>query len=232
MARPVNLEKPGRSSGADVYLRLRDMAIDYEFAPGQTIKETAVAEQLNVSRTPVREALNRLVTEGLITFQKNRGFFCRTITADELFYQAEVRLGLELMAVDLAIERASDKELKALGVFWRRVEEREARTSSLKMAHNDERFHEMIAEAAHNPILLEMLHNINARIRFVRKLEVEKHVRKGADFKHHHNIASGLEQRDKKAARAALTTHLTFTKADAVEVLRRGLEKLLNTKSS
>lgn len=223
--------QPGtrRVSGAEVYERIREMAINYQLIPGQTIKETNLAEQLEVSRTPVREALNRLVTEGLITFQKNRGFFCRSITADELFHQAEVRLGLELMAIDLVIERASDKEIKEIGEYWKRVESRQARTSSLTMAHRDERFHEMIGEAAANPILLEMLRNINARIRFVRMLEVEKAVRKGADFQHHHSIIHGLQKRDKKLARAALQKHLTFTKADSIEVLKLGLEKILNT---
>lgn len=221
-----------RLSGADVYARIRDMAIDYELVPGQTIKEATVAEQLEVSRTPVREALNRLVTEGLITFQKNRGFFCRSITADELFDQAEVRLGLELMAIDLVIDRASDKKIKDIADYWTRAESREAKSSSLTMAHHDERFHEMIVEAAANPILLEIVRNINARIRFVRRLEVEKAVRSGADFKHHNNIMRALSQRDKKAARQALETHLTFTRADSIEVLKLGLEKILNTKLS
>ncbi|NRB18367.1 MAG: GntR family transcriptional regulator [Rhodobacteraceae bacterium] len=225
-------ENTKRISGAEVYSKIREMAIDYDFVPGQTIKESQLAEKMNVSRTPVREALNRLVTEGLITFQKNRGFFCRTITANELFFQAETRLGLELVAVELAVKRADDQALRAISAFWKRVEKRAPKTNSLTMARHDERFHEMIAEASGNPILVDMLSNISARIRFVRRIEVKHAVRAGANFKHHTTIADAMLRRDAAAAKATLIEHLTFTEADSIEVLKLGLEKILNTNLS
>ncbi|MGE4612201.1 MAG: GntR family transcriptional regulator [Paracoccaceae bacterium] len=223
--------KGSRFSGEEVYNAIREMAIEYHFAPGETIRETRLATHLNVSRTPVREALNRLVTEGLITFQKNRGFFCRTIGADELLYLAEARLGLELMSVNLAIERATDAQLRTISDFWIDADANAAKSSSAKMARKDEKFHDMIAKASQNTVIRNFLNNISARIRYVRRLEVEKKVRVGADFKHHFLIAEALINRDNKKAEEEIVTHLKFSNKDAVEVLSIGVGSLIARKA-
>ena len=63
-----------------LYDTLRRMASDFAFKPDARINESALATQLDASRTPIREALNRLVAEGFLTFQSGRGFFCRSLS--------------------------------------------------------------------------------------------------------------------------------------------------------
>ncbi|WP_245498821.1 GntR family transcriptional regulator, partial [Mesorhizobium sp. M2A.F.Ca.ET.029.05.1.1] len=82
-------------TGPRVYEEIRRMAMDYRFKPNERINEVALAARLNVSRSPVREALQRLVTEELITFQTNRGFFCRGFDVDEIVNLSDVRAVLE-----------------------------------------------------------------------------------------------------------------------------------------
>ncbi len=75
MADPIG---PFRSADR-VYDAIKSMAITYGFRPGERINEVDLARQLDVSRTPLREALNRLVTEGFLTTRLNKGFFARTL---------------------------------------------------------------------------------------------------------------------------------------------------------
>src|SRR5690606_31139082 len=78
-----------------VYAAIRRMAVNFEFRPEQRINEVELAAALNVSRTPVREALNRLVIEGLITLVPNKGFYCRPFDAEQIMSLFEVRTALE-----------------------------------------------------------------------------------------------------------------------------------------
>ncbi|TIM19969.1 MAG: GntR family transcriptional regulator, partial [Mesorhizobium sp.] len=105
-------------TGPRVYEEIRRMAMDYRFKPNERINEVVLAARLNVSRSPVREALQRLVTEELITFQTNRGFFCRGFDVDEIVNLSDVRAVLEDRSVRLAIQRATDEELAALVDWW------------------------------------------------------------------------------------------------------------------
>ena len=68
-----------------VYQTLREMAVDFRLKPGERINEVALARALGASRTPLREALNRLVSEGFLTFEPGRGFFCRKLMVKDVY---------------------------------------------------------------------------------------------------------------------------------------------------
>ncbi|MGE0630339.1 MAG: GntR family transcriptional regulator [Hyphomicrobiaceae bacterium] len=216
----------GKNTSERVYDTIRNMAIDYEFRPDENINESLLAAQLGVSRTPVRDALNKLINEGLIVFRSNRGFFCRSLSADELLHLAEVRLGLEKLALELALARGTDQQRKDLLQFWSDVDARIPSLTTREIARLDEQFHERIFQMTENTILLGMIQQINARVRFVRQIDIEQPMRKGADFKEHFNIARALIERKDKEAMEALTRHLTFTADDAVKALREGLVRI------
>ena len=82
------------SSVDRVYATLRDMAINFDFKPGERLNETALTSKLNVSRTPLREALNRLVAEGFLTLAKGQGFFCRPLSPEQILELYQLRLSL------------------------------------------------------------------------------------------------------------------------------------------
>ena len=87
------------------------MAMTFHFLPGERLNEAILAKELGVSRTPLREALNRLATEGFLTFSANNGFFRKSLDVKEIFDLYEFRMYLELSAVKLAVERATDEQL-------------------------------------------------------------------------------------------------------------------------
>src|ERR1700743_403542 len=79
-----------------VYEQLKAMAISYEFKPGERLNEGELAKRLGVSRTPLREALNRLNTEGFLRFTPGKGFFCRELDAHEIFALYALRQSIEV----------------------------------------------------------------------------------------------------------------------------------------
>lgn len=97
-----------------VYRRLRDAIVEGRFAPGMRLVEQALAKQLGVSRTPVREALRHLEADGLVVIERNRGAAVRPLSAPEVFDLYELRGRLESYAAELAAQRASDLQRSVL----------------------------------------------------------------------------------------------------------------------
>jgi uncharacterized protein (TIGR02421 family) len=93
------------------------MAMTYQFKPGERINEVALARRLEVSRTPLREALNRLAAEGFLTMVPNRGFVGRMLDATEIYQLYEFRCEIEETIIRLACERATEEELLDLEHF-------------------------------------------------------------------------------------------------------------------
>ena len=98
----------------DLYQALKQKAVDFSIRPGDRLNEGALAKELGVSRTPLREALNRLVAEQLLEFRPGAGFFCRALDAKSIFDLYELRAFIEAAAIRTACQRASDADLAAL----------------------------------------------------------------------------------------------------------------------
>jgi len=90
------------------------MAVSFDLKPDERINESELAERLGASRTPLREALNRLVAEGLLVYRSRKGFFCRPLQPKLIFDLYEARLAVEKEAVRLACERATADDVAAL----------------------------------------------------------------------------------------------------------------------
>ena len=109
-----------RADGVErVYDRIKQMAIEFSFEPGQKVKEGVLAAAFGVSRTPVREAMNRLVTEGFLTFVPNRGFFCRDIDLEEIAELYQIRAALEVWAFRRACADVPSDHLARFCDRWR-----------------------------------------------------------------------------------------------------------------
>ena len=105
------------SSVDRVYKEVRRMASNFEFKPDERINESALSSELGASRTPLREALNRLVAEGFLTFQNGRGFFCRSLSPGRILDLYEARQAIECEALHRSVERASDEDLREVADY-------------------------------------------------------------------------------------------------------------------
>src|SRR5580658_10369684 len=150
----------------NIHRELRDMAITFRFLPGERLNEAILAKELGVSRTPLREALNRLSTEGFLTFSANNGFFRKPLDVKEIFDLYEFRMYLELSAVKLVVERAGDEQLEEIEKFAEESAREEPGRTIDDLVALDEQFHEMLIKLTGNVQMLNSLRNINARIQF------------------------------------------------------------------
>ncbi|MGD9921067.1 MAG: GntR family transcriptional regulator, partial [Pseudorhodoplanes sp.] len=157
-----------------LYYELRDRAMRYDFKPGSRINEKALGEQLGVARATLREALNRLVAEGLLEFVLNKGFFRKAISVDEVFDLYQVRIALERRAVLLAIQRASDADIAAVKDYWVGVMQRSEKLATGDLLLADEEFHRRLIALSGNKELASFMEIVARRIHVARHIDIEQ----------------------------------------------------------
>jgi DNA-binding GntR family transcriptional regulator len=215
--------KSSNGSGPQVYDLLRDMAVNFHFRPGQRIKESEIARQLSMSRTPVREALGRLASEGLLSFEPNRGFTSRELDHRETLELHEVRECLEARAFRLACAHAEADEIAGLREFWREIARRKDGLAVDELVEADEAFHLRLAALGRNRELLRMLESINARIRFIRRIEIQRPQRRETTFSEHEEILRCLDMRAVGKGTKMLSSHISLSAEDALNAVKDGL---------
>ncbi|MBR8510278.1 transcriptional regulator, GntR family [Burkholderia orbicola] len=208
----------------EIYEQLKQMAVLYEIRPGERFNELELAERFNVSRTPIREALNRLVAENLLVFVPNRGFFIRELEGKDVFDLFELRRSIETTAVMLACERASDNDIKALRRFWKQVMKNAARMSSAELVVKDEQFHLELAALSGNAEIGRVLQGINARIHYVRWVDVDQ--RRNEAFTEHLEILDALAERDAARCTTLTDTHIRWRMEEITRVVQASVVKL------
>lgn len=207
------------------YQALRSKAIDFEFRPGEAVKVLALAKQLNLSRTPVKEALNRLVTEGLFEATE-QGFIARSPDADEIVDLYELRSVLETAAFQLACQRAEDREIEALAAWWSGVSPGYADLSISETTRLDETFHERFALLGGNRELVHQLRQICARIRFFRTIDLDYQSYRAPYYDDHVAIIEALGRRDAAAGQEIIARHIGISRERAVEVIKEALARI------
>ena len=212
-----------RADGVErVYDRLRSMAMGFGFEPGQKVKEGALAAEFGVSRTPVREALNRLVSEGFMSFVPNRGFFCRDIDLDEIAELYQIRAALEGWAFRAACAQVQDGELARFCEVWGDPA-RPGAFATLDLY--DAGFHAALAGLCGNALLARQLGEIGDKIGVFRNLELEDLRRREKTLSEHQGIVEALARREAEAGAALLERHIVESAANALAAARARLER-------
>jgi DNA-binding GntR family transcriptional regulator len=207
-------------TSARVYEILREKAITYNLRPGAHVNEAALAAELNVSRTPVRAALNRLASEGLMTVIPNKGFFRQPLDIDAVRSLFEVRMAIEVLSVQLFCERASSEDVRQLRDEWNRIRPKHAGAAPEAIVEADEAFHLALARGSRNPEVLRLVGELNARIRFIRTVAMERPRFRDGAFIEHHEIIDAIEARNAAAAAELMTGHIRLTLDDVTVLVR------------
>ncbi|MGO4910002.1 GntR family transcriptional regulator [Pseudorhodobacter sp. W20_MBD10_FR17] len=222
------------SSVNRVYLTLRQMATDFVFKPGERINETALTTKMNVSRTPLREALNRLVAEGFLTFVLGKGFFCRPLSPNKILELYQLRCALETEAVVRAIENATTSEILDVVNYLNEVEKSYVVCTDLnELLRMDEEFHQKLAALSGNEEILKFLAITNERIRYVRIINHRQlRDQKGnsasdnTSMSAHRVILEAVRTRDTDGAVSALRNHIERRSEQTVELVRVAYSQL------
>ncbi|MBJ3776030.1 GntR family transcriptional regulator [Acuticoccus mangrovi] len=205
------------SSSQRAYDELRELLMRFALLPNQKINEVMLAAQLHTSRTPLREALNRLVAEGLLNNQ-GRGFSVPDLKPEVVRDLFEARLEIECSTARLACERASDEDLKALSDFLTESASESPNVSVDRLIELDIRFHDTIARLSQNQVLRSLLSNLNDRIHLIRWIAMEG--RRDNTQAQHRKILERIEARDKEGAAAAMRRHIIHRNDDILAAIK------------
>ena len=192
----------------EVYVRLRSAIIKGHFAAGERFVERSLTARLQVSRTPIREAIKRLEQEGLVVCYPHRGCFVRSPSFDEAREAYEMRRVAEGFAGELAATRATDAELQAIHDLVKATRVRlEAGDREELLLRNDE-FHSLQARGAKNTFLEQHLKTLWAYVDLVRGRWWMEADRAFATQSEHEAIVEALLKRDPLAARERNVAHV------------------------
>lgn len=207
--------------GEEVLNRLRDMAIFFEFKPGERLNEASLAQQLGVSRTPVREALMTLAHEGFLE-QAGRGYMRRRFDVQEMKDLYELRLGMEKECCVYAVHRATDAQIDELAAYLDHSRSVSSDTPVTELVKLDEGFHQRLAQMTGNAEMERMVIWMNRRIRFMRWISMNGKMRDGTQ-KEHTALLEALRRRDEAAMIATITQHISLRQDQIVEAVTKGL---------
>jgi DNA-binding GntR family transcriptional regulator len=211
------IPRSGNSFSDRVERALRDRILHGDIAPGERLNEVEIAAELGVSRGPIREALQRLASDGLIELQAHRGAFVRRLGPAEVRDLFEVRLALETTAARLAAQRATDAQRADLDAL--------VRAGADPVGHADVRFlgardlHARLAEATGNPALATHLTLVNQELRLLRTRSGEVPARAEHAVAEHAGIVAAVRAGDADGAAAAMDAHLRSALAHVLSAM-------------
>ncbi|PRR69901.1 putative HTH-type transcriptional regulator YdfH [Moorella humiferrea] len=203
--------------GQKVYEQIKEAIINNTIKPGTMIQERILAEKLGVSRTPVREALRRLNSEGLIELIPGKGATVTKITIEDIREIMQVREPLECLAVKLAAERIQPQDIKYLEEMIANWDKEinctdPAQINFQSLSTKDIAFHEYIVEIAGNKRLASILNMLRDQIRRITFLTQDNKNRIETSFPQHLKILEALKQRDPAAAEENMRQHMQSIK--------------------
>jgi DNA-binding GntR family transcriptional regulator len=214
---------PDRNAGTErpdnlaeqAYRGLRSLILERKILPGSLVVEGRLVEELNMSRTPVREALVRLIGEGLLVRADARSYSVRSVSPTEFFQSMQVREMLETHAMDLAVGKVPIEEIDALVRDIRRL----AKETEQEAVHwqADDQLHQMFARASGNAVLLKTIETLRVNTRLFELAGPFGRVAK--DGVEHLAILAAWRSGDVKGAKKALVAHLRNLQEEALDVL-------------
>jgi DNA-binding GntR family transcriptional regulator len=196
-----------RSQGERAYLLIRDQIVTLKLAPGSVIEEAKLRQELGLGRTPIREALQRLAHENLVSFVPHRGTFVSDINLTDLHRLTEVRTEMEGYAARLAADRAttSDRgQMQGLMAELDTIDGADVHT----LMRLDQRIHRLVYQATRNPFLqamLEEIFNLSLRIWF---LGLDRGVRIKQAVEEHRQLLDAVVSRDGPRAESVMRQHV------------------------
>lgn len=199
----------------DLFETLRDDILTQKIENGTKLTEQSVCELYGVSRTPVREAFQKLELDGLIDIIPNKGAFVRGLTLQDIKDMYELRKAYEVICVQFAIDRISPEEMEKLKESYDLMEFFRGKEDAVKFMNMNTRFHQILYNATGNRMLLHVLTSYQVYTKNT-KLSLE-YIKEYFDevLAEHKAIYEAVVNKDKKAAAKAAAVHMDNSKKRA-----------------
>jgi DNA-binding GntR family transcriptional regulator len=225
-ARTARAEPASHLSGlpASIVATLKERIIAWKYPPEYRLTEEALCREFGVSRSPVREALRALVTNGFVTKLANRGYAVKQLDLRDMEELYDVRKALELHVVERLAAGGQRPELAALHQTWAKILAGPKRKGE-DLAELDTKFHETLAELAGNRMLLTSLRAINERLFVFRMLDFGQPDRQKTTCYQHMRVVERILAGDAEGARGAMATNIGDGRANVDTSIKEALAK-------
>ena len=196
----------------EVAQRLRALIQSGMLKPDERLNESALAARFGISRTPLREAIKVLSSEGLLDLLPNRGARVARISRQEIEEMTEVIAGLEATAGDLAAQCASEAEIEAIAALHAEMVSAHDRGDAPAYFTLNRRIHEAIMDAAHNTTLQSMYRQLSSRIQEARYMAHQTAEQWQTALEDHQEMVALLRARDSDALGRLMRRHIRSKK--------------------
>ncbi|MCI6568089.1 MAG: GntR family transcriptional regulator [Dysosmobacter sp.] len=205
---------------------LSDMAYDYilkkiitfEYKPNDPIIEADICQALNISRTPLREALRRLEAERLVTKVRNRGTFVRGYSQEDIVECCDIRMLFEVYSLQQCIEKVEFERVETVKKHLLALDENSAAEDYYKC---DMELHEMITQYCMNSRMLEILDSMDVQLGSVRRISGQTQNRLRQSRMEHLEIVDAIEARDLPCSSELLKKHLENVKKSYLKTFQQ-----------
>ena len=217
MSRMNGADWQDMSQGEVAYLRLYEAIRAGQFGPGDRLRETDVSETLKLSRTPVREALRRLESDGIVEHRPRLGAVIRTLSTPEVVELYEMRLVLETTAAQMAAKHAHPAEIALLHDINSEIKHAGADTQRAAALNQD--FHRTIYSATRNRFLLEAARSLNNALMLLGPTTLDDEARIKTVHTQHEKVIEAIRAADQATAGQAAHEHLQTSLRHRLKVL-------------
>ena len=187
---------------------LRQAIRDGVFKPGERLMEVPLAEELGVSRTPVREAIRKLELEGFVVMIPHRGTYVADISLKDVTQVFEIRSALEELAAQLAAERITPDEIEFLERMLVEIGTFMEEKNMDKVVEADINFHEVLYKASRNELLVEIIHNLREQTLRFRTMSMNQPGRLVKTWEEHRLLVEAIADRNPAQAREIARIHM------------------------
>jgi DNA-binding GntR family transcriptional regulator len=220
---------------SSIVATLKEQIIHWHYPPEHRLTEVELCKTFKVSRSPVREALRVLATDGFVKKLPNRGYVVRQHNIDEIEELYEVRVALELYAVECLARRGplnenAKEDVVQLKRTWSDLLNGSSKKAE-ELARLDTLFHETLAHAAGNKTLLRHLRTINERLMLFRMIDFDKPDRAKSTCHQHLKILKCITAKDAPGARAAMQQNIDEGRNNVHTAIKDALARAYSMKT-
>ncbi|RBP39879.1 GntR family transcriptional regulator [Garciella nitratireducens] len=203
-----------------VFETLKEAILKGDIEPGTRMMEVQLAEQLGVSRTPVREAIRQLELEGLVVMIPRKGAYVAGLSTKDCMEVLEIRTSLEGLAAQLAAQRAKDHEIKQLFEISKKFSDYAQSKDVQGLIDEDETFHDVIYIASRNDRLIQLISSLREQVQRFRVAYISQFKRASDLVEEHQQILDAISKGDGIKARMLSEEHIKNLKDSMKPVLK------------
>jgi DNA-binding GntR family transcriptional regulator len=223
----VASEKYPQSLRDAAYTAIRHRIMTCAFKPGEFINEAQVSAMLGIGRTPVHQAIDRLMLEGMVIVLPRKGVCVKAVSLDEIMEIIDIRLLNEIYCARLAAQRASRDEVAHLSDVLARAHQWIEAGSTENLMLLDGEFHSVLAKASRNAVLADILLKLHDRSLRFWFLSLDQPGHHQAVQRQHQAILDAIKNKDPQAAEDAMRHHIEEFRRNIIEKLSGPSESLL-----